>query len=117
MSDPDRLTSHDDTTSGRDTRGLILRIIVVAFLAALFWHTVIAAGADADDTTDAFERATAPGTAAIWIKRPFGGRSSTQRYDQTRRNTTLRLFAGISVTTGTANPTDCAVAATDFEVT
>ena len=42
MSDPDRLTS--TTTLGRDTRGLILRIIVVAFLAALFWHTVIAAG-------------------------------------------------------------------------
>ena len=44
MSDPDRLTSHDDTALGRDTRGLILRIIVIAFLAALFWHTVIAAG-------------------------------------------------------------------------
>jgi hypothetical protein len=43
MSDPDRLTS-DDKTFDRDTRGLILRIIVVAFLAALFWHTVIAAG-------------------------------------------------------------------------
>jgi hypothetical protein len=43
MSDPDRLTSHDKTF-GADTRGLILRIIVVAFLAALFWHTVIAAG-------------------------------------------------------------------------
>jgi hypothetical protein len=27
-----------------DTRGLILCISVVAFLAALFWHTVIAAG-------------------------------------------------------------------------
>jgi hypothetical protein len=44
MSDPDRLTSHDDNTFDRDTRGLILRIIVVAFLGALFWHTVIAAG-------------------------------------------------------------------------
>jgi hypothetical protein len=44
MSDPDRLTSHDDKTFGRDTRGLILRIIVVALLAALFWHTVVAAG-------------------------------------------------------------------------
>jgi hypothetical protein len=43
MSDPDRLPSHDDQTFGLDTRGLILRIIVVAFLAALFWHTVIAA--------------------------------------------------------------------------
>jgi hypothetical protein len=42
MSDPDRLTSHDKTF-GCDTRGLILRIIVVAFLAALFWHTVIGA--------------------------------------------------------------------------
>ena len=44
MSDPDRLTSHDDTGSVLDTRGLILRIIVVAFLAVLFWQTVIAAG-------------------------------------------------------------------------
>jgi hypothetical protein len=44
MSDPDRLTSRDDTASVLDTRGLILRIIVVALLAALFWHTVIAAG-------------------------------------------------------------------------
>ena len=43
MSDPDRLTSHDDKTFGCGTRGLILRIFVVAFLAALFWHTVIAA--------------------------------------------------------------------------
>ena len=43
MSDPDRLTSHDKTFD-RDTRGLILRIIVVAFLATLFWHTVVAAG-------------------------------------------------------------------------
>ena len=44
MSDPDRLTSQDDKTFDRDTRGLILRIFVVAFLGALFWHTVIAAG-------------------------------------------------------------------------
>jgi hypothetical protein len=43
MSDPDRLTSHDKAFN-RDSPGLILRIIVVAFLAALFWHTVIAAG-------------------------------------------------------------------------
>src|ERR1700722_15874011 len=38
MSDPDRLTSHDNAFD-RDTPGLILRIIVVAFVAALFWHT------------------------------------------------------------------------------
>ena len=44
MSGPDRLTSHDDTASVLDTRGLIFRIIVVAFLAALFWHTVIVTG-------------------------------------------------------------------------
>jgi hypothetical protein len=31
MSDPDRLTSHDDTASALDKQGLILRIIVVAF--------------------------------------------------------------------------------------
>jgi hypothetical protein len=41
MSDPDRLITK---TFDRDTRGLILRIIVVAFLGALFWHTVIGAG-------------------------------------------------------------------------
>src|SRR5271165_4668282 len=34
------------------------------------------------------------------------------RLDQRRRNTTLRLFAGISATIGTENPTDCAIAAT-----
>ena len=43
MNDPDRLTSSDGTASPLDTQGLILRIIVVAFLAALFWHTVMAA--------------------------------------------------------------------------
>ena len=43
MSEPDRLTSRDDTASAIDKHGLILRIIVVAFLAALFWHTVMAA--------------------------------------------------------------------------
>jgi hypothetical protein len=32
-------------------------------------------------------------------------------HDQIRRNTTLRLFAGIPVTTGIDNPTDRAVAA------
>ena len=42
MNDPDRLTSNAKTF-GADTRGLILRIVVVAFIAALFWHTVIAA--------------------------------------------------------------------------
>jgi hypothetical protein len=44
MSDPDRLTSHDDMAHGRDTRGLILRIIVVAFLGVRFWQAIIAAG-------------------------------------------------------------------------
>jgi hypothetical protein len=44
MSDPDLLISHDNKTLDRDTRGLILRIIVVALPAALFWHTVVAAG-------------------------------------------------------------------------
>jgi hypothetical protein len=43
MSDPDRLTSHDDKILGRDTRGLILRIIVVACLGVLAWQTIIAA--------------------------------------------------------------------------
>ena len=43
MSDPDRLTSHDKTFD-RDTRGLILRIIVVACLGLLAWQTIIAAG-------------------------------------------------------------------------
>ena len=43
MSDPDRLTSDDDKTFDRDTRGLIVRIIVVALLAVVFWHTVVVA--------------------------------------------------------------------------
>jgi hypothetical protein len=38
--------------------------------------------------------------------------SSVHRHDHIRRNTTLRLFAGISVITGAENPTDCAIAAT-----
>jgi hypothetical protein len=42
MRDPDRLTSRA-AVSALDKQGLILRIIVVAFLAALFWHTVVAA--------------------------------------------------------------------------
>ena len=38
MSDPDRLTSpHDDKFFGPDTRGLIHRIIVIAFFGMLFW--------------------------------------------------------------------------------
>jgi hypothetical protein len=44
MSDPDRLTSHEDKTFDHDTRGLILRILVVACLGALFWQAIIAAG-------------------------------------------------------------------------
>jgi hypothetical protein len=44
MSDPDRLTSHDDQTFGLDTRGLILRIFVIACLGVLFWQAIIAAG-------------------------------------------------------------------------
>ena len=44
MSDPDWLTFQDDMAHGRDTRGLILRIIVVAFLGVLFWQAIIAAG-------------------------------------------------------------------------
>ena len=44
MSDPDRPTSHDDKTYGRDTGGLILRIVAVGFLTAVLWHIVVAAG-------------------------------------------------------------------------
>ena len=44
MSDPNGLTSHDDKTFDRDTRGLILRIIVVAFFGMLFWQAILAAG-------------------------------------------------------------------------
>jgi hypothetical protein len=53
MSDPVRMTSHDDKTFGRNTQGLILRIIVVACLGVLFWHTVIAPeGRDGRDVFD-----------------------------------------------------------------
>jgi hypothetical protein len=44
MSDPDRLTSHDDKTFDLDTRGLILRILVIACLGLIFWQAIIAAG-------------------------------------------------------------------------
>ena len=44
MSDPGWLSSHDDKTFGRDTRGLILRILVVACLGMLFWQAIIADG-------------------------------------------------------------------------
>ena len=43
MSDPGRLISRADVTFGRDARGLILRIIVVACLCALAWQMIIAA--------------------------------------------------------------------------
>jgi hypothetical protein len=43
MSDPDRLTSHDDKTFW-GARGLILRIIAVACLGMLFWQAIMAAG-------------------------------------------------------------------------
>ena len=32
---------HDDKTFGRNTQGLILRIIVVACLGVLFWQAII----------------------------------------------------------------------------
>jgi hypothetical protein len=44
MSDPDRLISHDDKAFGRNTQGLILRIIVVVCLGVLFWQAIFAAG-------------------------------------------------------------------------
>lgn len=42
MSEPEWLTARGDKVYLRDTRNLILRIVVVAFLAAVLWHTVIA---------------------------------------------------------------------------
>jgi hypothetical protein len=44
MGDPDRLSSHDDKTFGRNTQGLILRIIVVVCLDVPFWQAIFAAG-------------------------------------------------------------------------
>jgi hypothetical protein len=38
--------------------------------------------------------------------------SSTHRHHHIRRNTTLRLFAGISVIAGSEKPADCAIATT-----
>ena len=101
MSDPDRLTSHDDTASVLDTRGLILRIIVVAFLAALFWHTVIAAGVlDADAQFDR-RILDVPSTLPVRSMLQISISKATVRWpmvpptpDHIRRNTTLRLFAG-----------------------
>jgi hypothetical protein len=44
MSDPDWPTPYQKQARARDTQGLILRIIVVAFLGVLFWEAIIAAG-------------------------------------------------------------------------
>jgi hypothetical protein len=62
-------------------------------------------------------------SAAKWTVRPLPERSlekpfrvtngsSGLRLGQIRRNTTLRLFAGISMIVGIENPTDCAAAVT-----
>jgi hypothetical protein len=42
MSDPDRPTLPADRSYSHDAWNLIVRIIVVGFLAVLFWHAVIA---------------------------------------------------------------------------
>jgi hypothetical protein len=44
MSDPDRPTLPGDKSDSQEARNLILRIIVVGFLAVLFWQAIIAAG-------------------------------------------------------------------------
>jgi hypothetical protein len=44
MSDPDRPTLPTYKSHSRDARDLILRIIVVGFLAVLFWQAIVAAG-------------------------------------------------------------------------
>jgi hypothetical protein len=44
MSDPDRLTSRDDTIIYRDARDLVLRILVIACLGLIFWQAIIASG-------------------------------------------------------------------------
>ena len=44
MSDPDRPTLPADKSHSRDARDLILRIIVVGFLAVLVWQALSAAG-------------------------------------------------------------------------
>jgi hypothetical protein len=52
MSDPDRPTFPDDKPHSRDARDLTLRVIVVGFLAALFWQAIIAAGAPSRPRND-----------------------------------------------------------------
>jgi hypothetical protein len=44
MSDPGWPTSPADKAHRRDARDLILRIIVVGFLAVLVWQAIVAAG-------------------------------------------------------------------------
>jgi hypothetical protein len=44
MGDPDRPTLPVDKSYSHHARGLIFRIIVVGFLAVLFWQAVIATG-------------------------------------------------------------------------
>ncbi|HEY1862061.1 MAG TPA: hypothetical protein VGG61_16995 [Gemmataceae bacterium] len=42
MNEPDWLVFHSDKVYLRNARNLVLRILVVAFAAALLWHMVIA---------------------------------------------------------------------------
>jgi hypothetical protein len=42
MNEPDRPTAHASKVDADDTRSLVLRIIVVAFLAVLLWHMIVA---------------------------------------------------------------------------
>ena len=44
MSDPDRPTLPADKSYSRDARDFIFRIIVVGFLAVLFWQAIVVAG-------------------------------------------------------------------------
>jgi hypothetical protein len=44
MSDPDWPTLPADKSPSREARDLILRIVVVGFLAVLFWQAIVAAG-------------------------------------------------------------------------
>jgi hypothetical protein len=87
MSDPDRPTLPGDKPYSQEARNLILRIIVVGFLAVLFWQAIIAVETPSRPRID-LGRA-APLDFESWLVRSTlvrcAGRSSSDNV-QDRRN-------------------------------
>ena len=101
MSDPDRLTSHDDKAFV-STRGALS----FGFLWLRFSPRSFGIRSSLRRCRDTLREE--PRARCEFLKRPFAGRSLRNDTIRFRRNTTLRLFAGISVLTGGKNPAECA---------